>query len=317
MSTMTPAQIQQKLNELRTKKAQIDADISAMAASVDEALKPVRENRSEIKKHWGEWQACHKWIAAKRWVGENKGESRLRLLFRLRLGKEIADHYVDAWEAAPKAIKNIDELIGELLGANDRLQEAKKQILAVQIPPSVSSPSQLATIGSSLNSAKTSSNQAIDAARAILTGLPGRRKKIKPMISSALKAAKLTLEDLNKKEDKLEGRKLDLTPDLRKVRLAFIDKMQRTIKPFLKSGEKFLKEADDFVDGAPAREQSLKSKQLQLNNSLSSIQSGLSFSPGGSPNRSAVSPGSAALHLLAIGSVAAGICAFDYLERRA
>ena len=35
MSTMTPAQIQQKLNDLRTKKAQIDADISAMAASVN------------------------------------------------------------------------------------------------------------------------------------------------------------------------------------------------------------------------------------------------------------------------------------------
>ena len=308
---MTPAQIQQKLNDLRTKKAQIDADISAMAASVDEALKPIRENRSEIKRYWGDWKKANNLVMKERLIGKEK---KVRLGWRILLGKEIADAYADAWEAAPKAIKGIGELIDDLLSANDRLQEAKKRILDVQIPASASSASQLASINSSLNSAKTSGNQSLDAARAILTSLPDRRKKIKPLISAALRLARVSLEKLNKREDRLEGRRVLIAKE---KRLGYIDRGQKAIKPFLKAGEKFLKEADDFVDGAPAREQSLKSKQLQLNNSLSSIQSGLSFSPGGSPNRSTMSPGETTLSLLAIGSVAAGICAFDYLERRA
>jgi hypothetical protein len=314
---MTPAQMQQKLDGLRSQKSQIDADISAMASSVDAALKPIRENRNEIKKNWGDWQSKHKYIARKRWAGEKKGETRMRVIFQLRLGRKIAEAYVDAWEAAPKAIQNIEELIGDLIGANDQLQKAKAQILAVQIPPSVSSPSQLAAISTALNAAKASSNQTIDAARAILSGLPGRRSKIKPLITAALKAAKLTLETVNKKEDTLEDRKINLTPDLRKARLDFIDKIQGMVKPFYEVAKKTLKEADDFVDSAPAREQSIKSKQIQINSKFSSIQSGLSLAPGGSPNRAGAGPGDVALHLLAIGAVAAGICAFDYHERRA
>jgi chromosome segregation ATPase len=314
---MTPAQIQQKLNDLRTKKAQIDEDISAMAASVDEALKPIRENRSKLNHYWGEWKATNQYTTRERWIGEKKGETRVRVIFQARLGKDLAEAYLEAVEAAPKAIKNIDELIGDLLDANDRLQKAKASLVGVQIPSSVSNVSQLSAINTSLNSAKMSSNQAIDSARAILTSLPDRRKKINPLISAALKVVKIVLDRLNKKEDKLEDRKITLTPEFKKLRLKLIDLLQKKIKPYYEMAKKIVKEADDFVDSAPAREQSLKSKQLQLNNSLSSIQSGLSFSPGGSPNRSTVSPGSAALHLLAIGSVAAGICAFDYLERRA
>jgi chromosome segregation ATPase len=311
---MTPAQIQQKLDDLRNKKAQIDADISAMATSVDEALKPIRENRSEFKLRWEQWKKYNSALMREKLVGKDKGEKRVRVFVRLFLGKAIADAYADAWEAAPKAIENTDELIGDLLSASDRLQEAKKQVLAVQIPPSAASASQLATIKSSLNGVKVSSNLAIDTARAILTKLPDRRKKIKPLISAALKLAKVVLEKLNKREDRLEDRKLVIAKE---KRLGWIDDGQKAIKPFLKAGEKFLKDADDFVDGAPAREQALRSRQVQLNTNLSSIQSGLSLAPGGSPNRSTVSPGSAALHLLAIGAVAAGICAFDYHERRA
>jgi hypothetical protein len=314
---MTPAQLQQKLNDLRTKKSQMDADIGAMASSVDDALKPIRENQSKIKKYWNKWQDAHKVIARKRWVGERKGETRVRVIFQMRLGKEIAEAYVDAWEAAPKAIQNIEELIGDLLGANERLQEAKGKILAVQIPPSVSSPAQLASISTALNGAKTSSNQAIDAARSILSGLPARRSKIKPLIAAALKAAKAALESLNKKEDTLEDRKINLIPELRKVRLDFIDKIQGMIKPFYETAKKMLKEADDFVDSAPTREQSIKSKQIQINSTFSSIQSGLSFAPGGSSNRPEAGPREAVLHLLAIGAVAAGICAFDHLEHKA
>lgn len=314
---MTPAQIQQKLDDLRVKKKKIDEDISAMASSVDEALKPIRENRGKLKHYWEKWKETNRYTTRERWIGEDKGETRVRVILQARLGKELAEAYLEAVEAAPKAIKNIDELIGDLLDANDRLQKARASLVGVQIPPSVSNESQLQAIKTSLNNSKTSSNQAIDSARAILASLPDRRKKINPLISAGLKIVKIVLERLNKKEDKLEDRKITLTPGFKKLRLRLIDSIQKVIKPYYEMAKKIVKEADDFVDSAPAREQALKSKQLQLNNSLSSIQSGLSFSPGGSPNRSTVSPGSAALHLLAIGSVAAGICAFDYLERRA
>lgn len=308
---MTPAQIQQKLDDLRVKKKKIDEDISVMASSVDEALKPIRENRSEIKKYWDLWKKSNSVAMKEKLIGKEK---KVRLGWRILLGKEIADAYADAWEAAPKAIKGFDDLIGDLLGANDQLQEAKKRVLAVQIPASASSASQLTAINSSLNSAKTSSNQSLDAARAILTSLPDRRKKIKPLISAVLRLAKAALEKLNRREDRLEDRKLVIGKE---KRLYYIDKGQKAIKPFLKVGEKFLKEADDFVDAAPAREQTLKSKQMQLNSNLAAIQSGLSFQPVGSPNRGTMSPGKTALSLLAIGSVAAGIWSFDYLERRA
>lgn len=311
---MTPTQIQQKLDDLRAKKAKIDEDISAMASSVDEALKPIRENRGKLKKSWNQWQEYNSKIMRERLIGENKGEKKVRVVVKLLLGKEVADAYTDAWEAAPKAVKGFDELISDLLGANDRLQEARKQVLAVQIPASVSSASQLAAVSSSLNSAKSSSNQSLDAARSILNSLPSRRKKIRPFISAGLRLAKILLEKLNRREDRLEDRKLVIAKE---KRLGWIDKGQKMIKPFYQAGERFLKDADDFVDKAPAREQSLKSKQAQLNSNLAAIQSGLSFQPAGSPNRGTMSPGKTVLSLLAIGSVAAGIWSFDYLERRA
>lgn len=311
---MTPAQIQQKLNELRSKKAQMDADLSSMASSVDNALRPIRENRSKLKQYWGKWQDANKAISRKRWAGEKKGETRMRVIWQLRLGKETADAYVDAWEAAPKAVENIDRLIGDLLGANDRLQQAKAAVLAVQIPSSVSSQSQLTAINTSLNSAKTSSNQAIDAARAILASLPNRRSKIKPLISAALKMTKSILERLNKREDKLEDRRIAL---YKKFRLEVINRLQKAIKPYYEMAQKLVKEADEFVDSAPAREQSIKSKQMTINNQFSSIQSGLSITAGGSSNRPEQDSGDAVLHVLAIGAVAAGICAFDHFERRA
>ena len=314
---MTPAQMQQKLNDLRTRKSKIDADISEMASSVDDALKPIRENRSKLKHYWGEWKATNEFTTRERWVGEKKGETRVRVILQARLGKDLAEAYLDALEAAPKAIKNIDELIGDLLDANDRLQKARASLVGVQIPSSVSNESQFSAIKTSLNNAKTNSNQAIDAARAILTSLPSRRKKINPLISAAIKVTKLVLESLNKKEDKLEDRKITLTPVFKKLRLKLIDSLQKVIKPYYEMAKKIVKEANDFVDSAPAREQSIKSKQTTINSGISSIQSGLSLAPGGSSNRAGAGPGDVALHLLAIGAVAAGICAFDYHERRA
>jgi chromosome segregation ATPase len=311
---MTPTQIQQKLNELRAQKNQIDADLSSMASSVEDALKPIRENRSKLKQYWGKWQAASKAISRERWVGDKKGETRMRVIWQLRLGKETADAYVDAWEAAPKAVQNLEELIGDLISANDRLQQAKTAVLGVQIPPSVSSPSQLTGIKTALNNAKTSSNQAIDAARAILSNLPSRRSKIKPLISAALKMTKSILERLKMREDKLEDRKIAI---FKKLRLQIFDRLQKVIKPYHEMAQKLLKEADEFVDGAPAREQAIKSKQAAINSKISLIQSGLSFAPGGSSNRPEADPGDAVLHILAIGAVAAGICAFDHYEHQA
>jgi hypothetical protein len=165
-----------------------------------------------------------------------------------------------------------------------------------------------------LNSAKTSSNQAIDAARAILASLPDRRSKIKPLISAALKMTKSILERLNKREDKLEDRKIAL---YKEFRLEAINRLQKAIKPYYEMAKKLVNEADEFVDGAPAREQSIKAKQSSINSKISLIQSGLSFTPGGSSNRPEAGSGDAILHVLAIGAVAAGICAFDHFERRA
>ena len=241
----------------------------------------------------------------------------MRVIWQLRLGKETADAYADAFEAAPKAVESIDGIIGDLLSANDRLQQAKAAILRVQIPSSVSSQSQLAEVKTAMSSAKTSCNQTIDAARAILASLQSRRSKIKPLISAALKMTKSILERLNKREDRLEDRKITLTPGLKKLKLEVIEKLQKVIRPYYEMAQKLVKEADEFVDGAPAREQAIKSKQAAINSKISLIQSGLSFAPGGSSNRPEAGSGDAVLHILAIGAVAAGICAFDHYEHRA
>jgi chromosome segregation ATPase len=311
---MTPAQIQQKLNELRAKKKQMDADLSSMAASVDDALKPIRNNRSKLKQYWGEWQKYNSGLMREKLVGKKKGEKRVRVIARLIFGKDAAEAYADAWEAAPKAVENIDKIIGDLLGANDRLQKAKAAVLSVQIPSSVSSPSQLNGIKTALDSAKTSSNQAVDSARSILVSLPSRRNKIKPLISAALRLAKAILEKLNKREERLENRKLVIG---KKKRLEWIDDGQKAIKPYYQMAQKLVKETDEFVDSAPAREQSIKSRQVTINNQFLSIQSGLSITAGGSSNRPEQGSGDAILHVLAIGAVAAGIYAFDHFERRA
>lgn len=304
---MTPLEIQKKLNQIRTKKSQIDSDITQMSASVDEAVKPLEGIRVAIGERWEDWKRYNSFLMREGLIGENKDEKRVRFIARIVLGKELADAYTDAWEAAPKAIKNIDELLQDLIRANKMLQEAKKQILSVQIPSSVSNKAQLFSITSRVKEANTGSNQAIDAARSILKALPGRRKKIKPLILAAMKIFRLALAKLNRREDRLEDRSIVIKKE---ARLKCIRKGQEIIKPFLIAAKKFFSQASKFVNNSGAKEKSIKSKQAQMNNAFASIQSS-----SGSSNRTEAGPESVAVHILAIGAVAAGICAFDHFER--
>ena len=361
MSTMTPAQIQQKLDDLRNKKAQMDAKVSAMADKVNSQIEPLDGYRSKMISYWEKWKSKNHIIMKERTVGKDKGKFMIRRSWSLVLPKEVERDYMIAWRGAPDAIKAITEMLEDLYKINNDLQQAKRKLLAVVIPASASNASGLAQAKQNLSSAQKNTNQVMDRARKVLRELPARAKKVEPVLRVLLKYLAVAIVVLRAEKgrlgDKLKGSRdvfgkdddkdwkdwkitkaaqktgkaikkgAEKVKDVveaisRESRYEYISGLIPVLEGFMKTALEYIDKAVDFIRSSPAREQEIAKEQSDFNGRMSEMNSNLSlaiggFTPGGSPNRSTVSPGSAALHLLAIGAVAAGICAFDYHERRA
>ena len=358
MSTMTPAQLQQKLNDLRTKKSQMDAKVSAMADKVNSQVEPLDGYRSKMVRYWEKWKSKNHIIMKERTVGKDKGKFMIRRSWSLLFPEQVEKDYMTAWRSAPGAIKAITEMLEDLYKVNKDLQQAKRNVLAVVIPSSVSNLSELAKARTSLGAAQKNANQAMDGARKVLRELPARAKKVEPLMRVLIKylviAIAILKAERNRLGDKLNGsadfigkdkdkdwkiteaakkagkaikKSVESVKDAveavsRKSRHEYLSGLIPVLEGFMKTALEYIDKAVAFIQTAPAREKEIASEQSDFNKKISDINADLSLAlggltPVGSSNRPEAGPREAVLHLLAIGAVAAGICAFDHYERKA
>jgi hypothetical protein len=360
---MTPAQLQQKLKDLRTKKSQMDAKVSAMADKVNSQIEPLDGYRSKMVGYWEKWKSKNHIIMKERTVGKDKGKFMIRRSWSLLLPEQVEKDYMTAWRSAPGAIKAITEMLEDLYKVNKDLQQAKRNVLAVVIPSSVSNLSELAKARTSLGAAQKNANQAMDGARKVLRELPARAKKVEPLMRVLIKylviAIAILKAERNRLGDKLSGsadfigKDKDKDKDWkdwkitkaakktgkaikegvesvkdaaeavsRKSRHEYLSGLIPVLEGFMKTALEYIDKAVAFIQTAPAREKEIASEQSDFNKKISDMNADLSLAlggltPGGSSNRPEAGPREAVLHLLAIGAVAAGICAFDHYERKA
>lgn len=363
---MTPAQIQQRLNDLRTKKAQMDAKVSAMADKVKKQIDPLDGYRSKMMSYWEKWKSKNHIIMKERTVGKDKGKFMIRRSWSLVLPEMVKKDYMTVWRGAPDAIKAITEMLEDLYKTNRDLQQAKRNLLAIVIPTSVSNASGLTKVKSQLDTVERNTNQVMDRARKILKELPARAKKVEPVLRVLLKylaAAIIVIKaERNRlgdkrfvekgskavfgkdKEDDKDWKDWKITEAAKKTgkaikkgvenikdareaisrqsRYDYLSGLIPVLEGFMATALEYIEKAVDFIRESPAREQEVAKEQADFNNKISEMKSSLSitiggFTPGGSSNRPEAGSGDAILHVLAIGAVAAGICAFDHLERRA
>ncbi len=305
---MTPQQIEQKLAQMRAKKLQIDQQIGNLAKQIEDQTAPLKGYQSSLNKYWKMWREFNFKFIMKKKDGEKKARIAMALAFLT--WKELAEAYVDAFEAAPEAVKNADKLIGELLAANNGLQKARDQVLALQIPQTAT-PSQLASIQSQTTAAKNAANQSMDQARAVLTSLPGKRSKIKPLIDAVLKMVNIVIKRSKEREQRLKDK---LVAIKREDRIEVQNKLQKILDGYRDAAVQILKSADKFVEDAPSNANKVKDQQDKLNSELGSIAAALTVNAGSSNTISKSKHD--ILSILAIGGVAVSIALFDTMERR-
>jgi hypothetical protein len=293
-----------------------------------------------------------------RTVGKDKGKFMIRRSWSLLLPEQVEKDYMTAWRSAPGAIKAITEMLEDLYKVNKDLQQAKRNVLAVVIPSSVSNLSELAKARTSLGAAQKNANQAMDGARKLLRELPARAKKVEPLMRVLIKylviAIAILKAERNRLGDKLSGsadfigkdkdkdwkiteaakkagkaikKSVESVKDAveavsRKSRHEYLSGLIPVLEGFMKTALEYIDKAVAFIQTAPAREKEIASEQSDFNKKISDMNADLSLAlggltPGGSSNRPEAGPREAVLHLLAIGAVAAGICAFDHYERKA
>lgn len=361
---MTPAQIQQKLNDIRNKKAQMDAKVSAMADKVNKQIEPLDGYRSKMMSYWGKWKSKNHIIMKERTVGKDKGKFMIRRSWSLVLPKDVKNDYLTAWRGAPDAIKAITEMLEDLYKTNRDLQQVKRNLLAVVIPNSISNASELTQVKSRLDAVERNTNQAMDRARKILKELPARAKRVEPVMRVlfkylvvaliVIKAERNRLGDKRfvekgskavfgkDKEDDKNWEDWKLTKAMRKSgesikkgvkkgvesvknareaisrqsRYDYLSGLIPVLEGFVATALEYTEKAVEFIRESPAREQEIAKEQTDFKNKISEMKSVLSITTGGSSNRSEAGSGDAILHVLAIGAVAMGICAFDHYERR-